>query len=141
MQTDSTTTSQSTQQKNKLYQQWFPFVICIPAGIIVTVLCLLLASIVVSRVDIPALVSVFSLISLALGSFVSGLLTAMAFRKEKFVMGAVSGVLFCLILIVLNILFFREPITIMSFVKYIVVIISSIGATYFIKPKKRKTKR
>lgn len=127
-------------KNNKGNNYLFPLLICVAAGIMVTVLITLLCSIFITKVDSTALVTVFAFLALFIGAFVGGYLTGMAFRKEKIFMGLVSGLVFSLLWVLLNLLFIREPVTILSIIKYAMIILTSVGATFFVKPVKKKRK-
>ena len=133
---------QNVRTKGKGNEYLFPLFICIAGGEIVSLLVTLLGALAVSQVDSQMLTTIFAFLAVGLGSIVTGFLTGMAFRKERFFMGLVSGLCLCLILVVANLLFFREPVTKLTFVKYGLILILTLGCALLIKPaKKRRSQR
>lgn len=133
---------QNTRTTKKKKQYLFPLVICLAGGGIVGLFVTLLGALAVSQVDSQLLTTVFAFLSVGLGSVVTGFLTGLAFRKERFFMGLVSGLIQCLILVLANLLFFREPVTALTLIKYGVILVLTLGCALLIKPtKKRRHKR
>ncbi|MGI5959469.1 MAG: TIGR04086 family membrane protein [Massiliimalia sp.] len=115
--------------------------ISIAAGGIVMIVLMLLFSVFVMNTDHQAVIILLATISALAGTAVAGFLTGMAYRKDKLFMGIVSGIGMCLVLLVLNLLFFREPLSVWSIVKYILMIAVAAAMTFLVKTgRKRKIK-
>lgn len=120
----------------------FPICVCIVTGATVTVAMSLFFGWILSLVDLPlASNSVFVLLSLFFGAFVCGAVCAKAFPGERGLMALICGCTVTIFLVVANLLLFRQPITVLSFAKYIVIILSCLlGAmvTGAVKPARKK---
>ncbi len=116
-----------------------PLVISIIAAEIITALSAVIIAFIVTGVDnYDDFVYISSYFCAGLGAFVGGLLTSMAFRRDKYIMSLVSGIIICIILVVINLLFYKEPITANSLIKYSVIIFSSFIASFLVKTKRRR---
>lgn len=93
-------------------------------GLAVSIVLLLLFSVVVSSSNVPhSIINVLTFISMILGSFVSGFVTARIIRKNGLVMGLVTGICTFLILIICSLFVVPESFSILVFVKGIVTIL------------------
>lgn len=138
----TSTVSSNTNKKSKGSKNLFPLLISIVAGEIITLVFLAVFSIFAMHTDSDGAMTFFAIVSAVAGAAVGGYLAGMAYRKEKFFMGLVCGICMCLILLVLNLLFFREPLAAWSFVKYLLMIAAAAGMTFLVKAgRKRKIRR
>jgi putative membrane protein (TIGR04086 family) len=117
-----------------------PLILCVGAGEIITIVLSLFFALIYAIADLPAVVvNIFTFIGLIIGSLVTGYLCALAFRKERGLMSIICGLTTTLILVIMNLLFFREPITALSFGKYFAIIIATFLAAAFTTPPKSKS--
>lgn len=137
------TGSAHVQRKgNKAKPFVFPLILCVGAGEIITVILSLFFALIYAIADLPAVVvNIFTFVGLIVGSLVTGYLCALAFRKERGLMAIICGLTTTLILVIMNLLFFREPITAMSFGKYFAIILSTFLAAAFTTPPKSKSSK
>ncbi len=116
----------------------FPLVICIIAAEIITALiAVIISAFIVNIDDYENIVIISSYICSGAGAFIGGLLTSMAFRRDKYAMSLACGIIICIILVIINLIFYREPVSSLSFIKYGVIIFSSFIASFFVRRRRR----
>lgn len=121
----------------------FPLFICVLMGFLVTLITSLLFGVILSVGSLPLTIApVFVLLSLFAGAFVCGKACGRAFPKERGFMALICGLSGTIALVLINLFFFREPITALSFVKYTVIVVGCVlGAALQPKTAARKKRR
>lgn len=134
----TSTVNSAKNKKSKGNKGIFPLLISIAAGGIVMIVLMLLFSVFVMNTDHQAVIILLATVSALAGTAVAGFLTGMAYRKDKLFMGIVCGIGMCLVLLVLNLLFFREPLSVWSIVKYILMIAVAAAMTFLVKTRRKR---
>ena len=109
-------------------------------GVGATLLCLILFSIIMTKVDTPdGVTSVMSSIALCVGSYFSGFIISKKRRKNGLLTGILCGiVIFCLTFII-SILFIKTALSMGVFSKLIMILIcSSIGGVVGVNAKVKR---
>lgn len=133
---------QNSWKQNKGNNLLFPLFVSLAGGAVGVLLWMVIGSMVLSHMNIPLVLPVFSFIALAFGAVVTGLLTARAFRCDKLIMCAISGLMLALILVLCNLICFREAMSTLSWIKYGTVILVSVGMSFCVPTnKKRRIRR
>lgn len=96
-------------------------------------------SFLLSAFEVLYLLPAFSLAVIFIAVSISALLTAKAFREDKLLMCAVSGAVWVMILILLNVIFFREEMTAMSIIRFAIAFFVPIGLSFCVHSE-QKTK-
>lgn len=106
-------------------------------GIGVTLLCLVLFSIVMTKVDTPdGVTSALSSIALCVGSYFTGYSISRKRRKNGLLTGIASGIMIFLLALLVGLLFFPSALTLGIFSKLIMILIcSTIGGVVGVNSK------
>ena len=121
---------------------WFPAVACMVAGGVVSGVLAALFALVLSLVDLPEMaVTVGILLILAVGAAVMGRLCGRAFPGDRGIVALICGLAMVLVLVALNLIFFREPVTGYSFAKYGAVLLPAFLASVLTRSRRRKSKK
>lgn len=113
------TISSSRNKTHRHQKVVFPTFVCIAIGEIVTIVLTLIFALVFSFVDLPPVaVNCFTLAALAVGAVVTGHICAKIFPRERGLMALICGLMMTILLVLLNLIIYQEPITLFSFGKY-----------------------
>ena len=117
----------------------FNTAISILSGGVLTVLCLLLFSFIMTKVDAPdGLVSAMSSISLCVGSYFAGFLISKRYRKNGLFTGVFCGLIIFAITFIISMIFMKFALTMGTFSKLIMIIVcTSIGGIIGVNSKVR----
>lgn len=120
----------------------FPALVCTAGGGLVSGIAAALFALAFSMIDLPELaVTAGALAALVLGALVTGRLCGLAFPEERGIMALICGLVLVLILVVLNLIFFREPVTAFSFAKYGAVLLPAFLAAVLTRNRRKKSKK
>lgn len=137
-----TVTASQNNRKKTVRSSVFPVVVCIAGGELVTVILAAFFSFVFALVDLPEIaVMVFVFVALIFGAVVTGRLCARAFPEERGTMSIICGLMMVLILVLANLIFFREPITALSFGKYAAILLPAFLIAAVTKPARSRGKK
>lgn len=108
-------------------------------GAVSTIVCLMLFAFVMTGIDVSeGMVSTFGSVSVCVGSYFFSFMVGKKRRKDGILIGLVCGTISFAILIILNLLFLRNPFTSVFFSKLSMIIICSIiGAVIGVNSKIR----
>lgn len=96
-------------------------------GMVATLFCLVAFSLVMTYVDLPqGIVSALANISLCLGSYFAGFISAKKSRRHGIAIGAASGLAVFLIALLIHIIFVHNGITNAIFSKFAMIMVCSI---------------
>ncbi len=110
--------------KNSKLYHWFSSV---GTGVVITILCLMLFAFVMTGIDVSeGAVSTFGSVSVCVGSYFFSFLVGKKRRKDGILTGIICGTISFGLLIVLNLLFLRNPFTSAFFSKLSMIMICSV---------------
>ena len=120
----------------------FPALVCTTGGGLVSGISAAVFALVFSMIDLPEMaVTAGALAALALGAAVTGHLCGRAFPEDRGIMALICGMVLVLILVLLNLIFFREPVTAFSFAKYGAVLLPAFLAAALTRNRRKKSKK
>lgn len=121
---------------------FFPMFVCVIGGELVTIVLAGFFAFIFALVDLPdVVVTGFVFVALILGALVTGHLCGKAFPQERGTMAIICGLMMTLILVLVNLIFFREPITAMSFAKYAAILVPVFLSAAMTKASKTKNSK
>ncbi len=126
-------------RKNKGRDLFAPLFFSVIAGIVACMLTALLSSILLTVTELPSFFEPFSLLSLAVGSFVTGILVTRSNREKRFFLTGVLTLVFGCIFLLLRLAFQSAPITMFSGLKLLTVM-APMFLSSFCVPTRKKVK-
>ncbi len=116
--------------------------ICMAAGFICFLIISLVMSIIVASADLSdAALTVMAFVCIASFAAVTGFLTGKAFSKNKLTAGLINGIILAIIWVIANIVSFRAPMSALTFVKLIVIILITTLCAVLTKNRKKRQNR
>lgn len=117
----------------------FTAVSSILLGGVLTTLCLLFFSFIMTKVDAPdGLVSAMASISLCVGSYFAGFLIAKKYRKNGLITGILCGLVIFAITFAISMIFVKLALTMGTFSKLIMIIVcTALGGIIGVNSKAR----
>ncbi|MEG1996168.1 MAG: TIGR04086 family membrane protein [Oscillospiraceae bacterium] len=101
-------------------------VIAVLIGEAVIVALLFLFSFLIIKVDVPLfLTNIFVATSAVIGGFIAGIISGRLIRKNGIVYGLIAGTIITITILIINIAFFNLELSLISALKYSLIIISS----------------
>ncbi|MEG0570727.1 MAG: TIGR04086 family membrane protein [Oscillospiraceae bacterium] len=101
-------------------------VIAVLIGEAVIVALLFLFSFLIIKVDVPLfLTNIFVATSAVIGGFIAGIISGRLIRKNGIVYGLIAGTIITITILIINIVFFNLELSLISALKYSLIIISS----------------
>ncbi|MEG0614696.1 MAG: TIGR04086 family membrane protein [Oscillospiraceae bacterium] len=106
-------------------------------GGIQTIICLLAFSFIMSKIDVSGgIISAMSSVALCIGAYFSGFIAAKRHRKNGLLTGLLCGVVIFCIVFLISVIFFKSPISIGLFPKFVMIMIcSGIGGIIGVNSK------
>ncbi|MDF2567700.1 MAG: hypothetical protein K0R90_1156 [Oscillospiraceae bacterium] len=113
------------------------------AGFIVTILSLVVFAFIMAYKDIPqSLISTMAVVAAGLGGFVSGFTSAKLAKNRGLFIGAVTGVIISVVILLSATMVLKESIGILALTKFVVVIVSaSIGGIMGVNSRQKRRKK
>lgn len=109
-------------------------------GAIVTIICLIVFSFIMTKIDAPdGLISAMSSISICVGSYFAGFLISKKRRKNGLATGILCGILIFCITFLISVVFAKNALSMGFFSKLIMILVcSSIGGIVGVNSKLKK---